>query len=97
MIKHIVMMKLHEGQEKEIHKEKLALLLEGLEGRIPEIRYWEVGRNFSDKAAAFDIVLVSGFDGLDELDVYRVHPEHVKVLDYIRQVVSTIHVVDYEV
>lgn len=96
MIKHIVMMKLAEAADQEERKEKLAALLEDLEGKIEEIKLWEVGRNISTKASAFDLVLISGFDTLEDLDTYRVHPDHVKVLDYIKEVVSGIHVVDYE-
>lgn len=97
MIKHIVMMKLGEAPNQDERKEKLAALLEGLEGKIEEIKLWEVGRNISTKPSAFDIVLTSGFDSLEDLDTYRVHPDHVKVLDYIKQVVTGIHVVDYSV
>lgn len=89
------MLKLSPAADFDQRKEKLASLLEGLEASIPEIKYWEVGRNFCDKAAAFDVVLSSGFDNEQDLDTYRVHPEHVKVLDYIREVVEDIRVVDY--
>jgi hypothetical protein len=95
MIKHIVMMKLKASEDVEMRKEKLASMLEGLKGKILQIREWEVGRNFSDKEAAFDIVLLSGFDSIEDLDIYRVHPDHVNVLGFIREVVEKIHVVDY--
>lgn len=43
MIKHIVMMKLKASAEAETHKEKLAAMLQDLEAKIPQIRWWEVG------------------------------------------------------
>lgn len=95
MIKHIVMMKLKASADAEMRKEKLAAMLQELERKIPQIRWWEVGRNFSDKDAAFDIVLLSGFDSIEDLDIYRVHPDHVNVLGYIREVVEKIQVVDF--
>lgn len=43
MIKHIVMMKLKASADAEMRKEKLAAMLQDLEGKVPQIRWWEVG------------------------------------------------------
>ena len=97
MLKHIVMLKLKEfdPETKQQHLEKLKTDIEGLTGRVPELKFMEVGLNINTKASAFDLVLTSHFDSEDDLDVYRVHPEHKKVLDFLYAVTEKTAVVDY--
>jgi len=97
MLKHIVMMKLEDldPADKKHNLEKLIDMLEELPKHISVIRHLEVGKNFSTRPTAMDLVLVTAFDGEAELDEYRVHPEHKKVLELIREVVDETRVVDY--
>lgn len=97
MIKHIVMMKLKPAAESLI-KDRLELLknqLENLKNHIDSLNSMEVGLNFSTRPTAMDIVLVSTFKDEHALEAYRVHPEHQKVLAYIKEVVDEARVVDY--
>lgn len=55
----------------------------------------EMDLNFSDRDTAFDLVLVSLFDDDAGLEAYRVHPAHVKVLDYLKRKLETTAVMDY--
>ena len=99
MIKHIVMIRLKETDPPEIkydNANKLKAAIEGLMGVIPELQSMEVGLNLSTKASAYDLVLTSVFDTLESLDVYRNHPEHVKVLELLYDVMEQTAVVDYE-
>lgn len=99
MIKHIVMIRLKE-QDPEIrikHAHQMKNAIDGLMGRVPELKSMEVGLNLSTKASAYDIVLTSAFESMESLDVYRVHPEHQKVVELLHKVMEQTAVVDYEV
>ena len=97
MIKHIVMMRLKEDRaaEKQEQLQHIKSSLEALLGVISSLKEMEVGLNFSDRATAFDLVLVSLFDDEAGLEAYRVHPAHVKVLDYLKGKLETTAVTDY--
>jgi len=71
--------------------------LEGLKNVINEVIVIEVGINQIQAAQAFDIVLYTEFNNYDDLSTYQKHPEHLKVVDYIRQVSEERVVVDYEI
>lgn len=97
MIKHIVMMRLKEigAQEKKEQLEIIKLELEALSGKVPSLKAMEVGLNFSKRDTAFDLVLVSIFDDEEGLKEYAIHPEHLKVLDYLKGKLETTAVTDY--
>ena len=101
MIKHIVIFKLKDfanGKSKKENSEELKLRLLELKNYITEILEIEVGIK-SDKASEtnFDLFLSTKFNGFTELDVYRIHPEHVKVVDFIKEISSDRVAIDYEV
>ena len=99
MIKHIVMMRLKEvgATEKQEQLQHIKSKLEALIGKVPSLKAMEVGLNFSDRATAFDLVLVSLFDDDAGLEAYRIHPAHVEVLDYLKGKLETTAVTDYHV
>lgn len=84
------------AEEKSKNTMKLKAAIEGLMGKVPELKSMEVGFNLNTKPAAYDLVLTSVFDSLEDLDAYRVHPEHKKVLDLLYEVYESTAVVDYE-
>lgn len=99
MIKHIVMWKLKEqanGGNKQENAEKMKSMIEGLVGKIPEIKALEVGFDFNQSAAAFDVVLYSEFEDEESLQRYIVHPEHVKVAEFVNLIREERAVVDYK-
>ena len=96
MIKHIVMIRLRETEKRKANAIRLKEAIEGLMGKIPELLTMEVGLNVNTKASAYDLVLTSGFESLEALDAYRVHPEHKKVLELLYEVMEQTAVVDYE-
>lgn len=62
MVKHIVMWKLKDyevGREKAENAQILKAKLEGLQEVIPELKFAEVGINFDESEAAYDVVLYS--------------------------------------
>ena len=98
MIKHIVMWKLKdfaEGANKKDNALKIKSSLEGLKSKIKEIRFIEVGISISDAADFYDVVLITEFKDLRDLENYQKHPEHIKVGEFIGKVRLERKVVDY--
>jgi len=95
MVKHIVMWKIKDGFNKDEIYEQIKEKVLSLKEFIPEIKHIEVGRNITASINAYDVVLYSEFDSKEDLDTYLVHPEHVKVADFIKTVISDRKVVDY--
>ena len=95
MIKHIVSFKLQEE-----YKDKAELIkqeLEALPKKIKQIKTFEVGLNISEAESAYDVVLLSSFESIDDLNIYRNHIEHQKVLTIINAYKSESMVVDYKI
>lgn len=100
MVKHIVMLRLKDYDNKTQKLEnalKLKKALEALKGQIDVLNAIEVGLNFNEKPNAFDLVLTTTFDSEQDLELYRMHPEHKKVLVFLRTVTDESAVVDYEI
>lgn len=98
MIKHIVMFRFKdcaEGADKAGNIQKMKSQLEALPGKIDEIKFFEVGINFSNTNVAYDLVLCSEFDSKEGLYSYQKHPEHVKVADFVGKVCENRIVADY--
>ena len=100
MIKHIVMWTLKDraaDASAEDNALKLKQILGTLRETISEIREIEVGINFSSSEAACDVVLYSVFANREALEAYQKHPHHQSVVDFVKEISSQRHVVDYEV
>lgn len=100
MIKHIVMWKLKdnaEGRTKVENAQIMKVQLEALKDVIPQLRHIEVGVNFLQSDAAYDAVLTSVFDTVEDLNIYQTNPDHLKVGEFIGRVRVDRTVVDYEV
>jgi hypothetical protein len=98
MIKHIVMFKFKkyaESNNKLGNMQMAKAKLEALPAKINEIKFFEVGVNFSDSSVAYDLVLVSEFLSKEALFSYQKHPEHVKVADFVGKVCESRILVDY--
>ena len=94
MIVHIVMFTFKEENKAKniaIVKDKL----EALEGLIDELQSMEVGINFNKSERAMDLSLYSTFESEEDLKAYAVHPEHLKVVELIKEVTEVSKVVDY--
>ncbi len=100
MVKHIVMWKLKdnaEGADKEQNAKIMKKNLEALKDKISVIQHIEVGFDFVNGDASQDVMLYSEFATKEDLDIYRVHPEHVKEADFVKKVTSNRYTVDYEI
>lgn len=63
-------------EERQKAAEEVLNELKKLPEKIDVIRSFEAGINFSKEAWAFDLVLDSTFDSAEDLEKYRVHPDH---------------------
>jgi len=99
MINHVVLFKLKK-YDSESEKQNVISSIEdallGLSGKITELKYIEVGVNYELTTKSHDICLVSHFETVEQLDAYRVHPDHLKVAELIGQHVVERAAVDYE-
>jgi len=94
MVKHIVMFNFKD-ENKEANLLKAKAMLEALLHTVPTLKKMEVGINFSKEERAMDISLYSEFDTQEGLEVYVNHPEHLKVVKFIKSVASSSKVSDY--
>ena len=98
MLKHIAMWKLKdnaEGNSKEENAQLMKEKLEALKSVIPEIGMIEVGINAIPSAAAYDVTLYSEFEDEAAFKTYQVHPEHLKVAEFVGKINDNRVVVDY--
>ena len=94
MIVHIVMFKFKEENRK-ANIIQAKQMLENLMGAVPSLRSIDVGVNFSQEERAMDLSIITSFESKEGLDAYAIHPEHLKVVDFIKEVVEYSKVVDY--
>ncbi len=96
MIKHIVMWKLKEedAQVKQQQMEKTKEVLEALVGVIPGLITAKVEFDCLDND--YDLLLYSELESKQALADYQVHPEHQKIVEFIRSIVCGRACVDFE-
>ena len=94
MIVHIVMFKFKD-ENKEANIAEVTKRLNALVDLIPELKKMEVGVDFNKSVRAFDLSLYSTVETKEDLQVYAVHPEHLKVVELIKEVTQESKVVDY--
>lgn len=100
MVKHIVMWKFKdfaEGADKKDNLLKVKSMLEALPQKIDFIREIQVHLNVNPKEGMFDAVLISSFDNLEDVNRYKVHPDHVKISTFVALVKEDRASVDYEI
>jgi len=95
MIVHIVTFKFKE-ENKNANIIQAKQMLEELIGAVPSLRSMDVGLNFAEEDRAMDLSIITTFESKEGLNAYAIHPEHLKVVDFIKTVVAYSKVVDYE-
>ena len=99
MINHVVLFKLKEFEsedQKAVVRNKIKQALLALKEKIEVLRYIEVGQNYELITASHDICLITHFETFDDLEVYRVHPEHLKIVELIKTNTIGRAVIDFE-
>lgn len=84
-----------EGNSAETNMNIIHSLLNSLPAKINEIKSYIHGHDLIHSDRSYDYALVSGFDSIQALDLYRTHPEHIKVLEFIRKVTLDSKSVDF--
>ncbi len=95
MLKHIVMVKFNSDQDVEKLSGEFKQLLESLLPKVESLKSMEVGLNISTRPSAFHLVLTAVFDDEAGLNAYRSHPDHVKILQRMKETVEQVVVTDY--
>jgi hypothetical protein len=94
MLTHVVLFKLKERTAENISEvvSRLARLAES----VPMVRDLEVGADVIRSARSYDVALIVKFDDRAAMEAYQVHPEHVPVLAFVREVCESVVAVDFE-
>lgn len=99
MVKHVVLWKvkdLDEGYDTKAASWKMKEKLEGMLGRIPELKSLQVGINENESHDAYDVCLITEHDDWEGLKAYQEHPAHMEVAAFIGEVRKVRAVVDFE-
>lgn len=95
MFTHIVFFKLNDPTAINVEKAKNILL--NMEGKIPQLKYLEVGVDTLHTERSYDIALITKFECKGDMDQYQVHPYHVnEVLAHLKPMLKGSAAVDYE-
>lgn len=97
MINHVVLFKLKDYADDEKVKvlAELKEKLLALKEKIDVLKYIEVGENYELDSKSYDLALLSHFESVEDLDAYRVHPEHKKVVARIGETTVSRAAVDF--
>lgn len=95
MIKHIVFWKVRDDDKKQANMEHMREILTALVGKVDGLLSAEVGFNFNP--IGYDIALYSVLESKEALDAYQIHPDHLKVKEFVHSVVTDRVVADYEI
>ena len=71
-------------------------MLNALMGKIPSLQSMEVGENFCDEDRAMDLSIITTFKDKKGLNEYAIHPIHMQVVEFIKEVTILSKVVEYQ-
>jgi len=94
MLKHVVLFKFKKGAPEPAIAE-IENGIAQLPSAIAEILELESGRDVIHSERSYDFALVSGFESLESMQRYQVHPSHQKLLVKIKEHCESILVVDF--
>ena len=98
MLRHILVFKMKETANGKTGKEnglELKRMIEALKS-IPQVKKIDIGFNLRKGPTDYDLGMYSEFDSQEALNIYRDHPDHVKVGEFIKLTVEDRKVVDWE-
>ncbi len=98
MLNHVVLFKFkaYPAEEKQAKIEQLKSALLALKDKIDTLKHIEVGSNYQLDSPSYDLCLISHFSNEADLDFYRVHPEHLKVVEMVKEFTTERAAVDFE-
>ena len=92
MIKHIVLFKTNNKTQIKQAQEMIV----GLKDKIKEIIDIEVFDDIGYDGSASDFGLITTLKDENDLDIYAKHPEHLKVIKFIKTIASERRAIDYK-
>jgi len=95
MLTHLVVWKYHSDVAQATRDEHVARL-KSLSTVVPGIESFSVGFDALHRPRSYDTGLVAVFRDHAALDAYTVHPDHVKVADFGRNISDLVASVDFE-
>ncbi|MEX1377364.1 MAG: Dabb family protein [Eubacteriales bacterium] len=96
MIMHIVMWKFKDENKLE-NMNTFKKMLMDLPPIIEEVKHMEVGMEVNLNQGNYDMVLVSEFKSMEDLEKYKNHPEHQKASEFCKGIRIERTCVDYEI
>ena len=94
MVKHIVMWKLREDCDKKAASAEIKAALEGLDGKIPGLRFCRVTPAYK---GTYDLVLETEFDTAADQDAYQVNPLHLACKKIVHTYAAERGFADFEI
>jgi len=97
MIKHIVVVKVKDSAEGATRKENAQALKSKLESlkSIKQAKNLVVGFPLNS-TADWDVSLHCDFENASDMDIYRKHPDHMKVVEFLNKVQQERKLIDFE-
>ncbi|HBE77127.1 MAG TPA: stress protein [Firmicutes bacterium] len=87
MIVNHVLLKLKDREQDHVKKAQEVLL--GLKGKIEVLLDIQVETNIRPSDSSYDLLLITKFASLENMNVYLSHPAHLEVAKYIGSVLDT--------
>jgi hypothetical protein len=94
MIKHVAVMKFKPGISESRFRD-MEKGLKALPGVISEIKSYEFGLDVVRSERSYDFGLVADFEDLEALRRYQIHPDHLKVIEIIKELCDSILAADF--
>lgn len=79
------------------NSQKAKTLLEALNGKIPGLLKLEVGIELVGSENSADIIMYSEFESEQAMADYMKHPEHVKLIPFMKSIREARYVMDYRI
>jgi hypothetical protein len=92
LITHIVLMKFIDAANRDEAKTRL----EALPAGIPQIKTLTVGLDIIGSEVSQDLVLITTHESVDELKGYQAHPVHQEFGGWLRPLLTSRSVIDFE-
>lgn len=93
MVKHVVMYKLKKANTQNAEALKNKFL--SMEGKIEVLQSIEAGVDILKSDRSYDVVLICQFNTIKDMAIYRDHPIHQPVKEYVRMHVESSKSVDF--
>jgi len=95
MLTHIVIWRYRADVEQEVRAEHVRMLA-SLPSIIKEVQSLSVGFDVLQLPRSYDTGLVAIFHDREALEAYTIHPEHIKVAEFGRNISEHVASVDFE-